>query len=111
MALGRRPPTPGRLQHAARGSQYAWQASQRLRADAGLRCRRRRKGACLEKAVAERCGGSLQRDRTAHGQYAPRQDARDEVIDSSAMLYHSRRLHSYLGYGSPNAYEAVLKAA
>ena len=39
------------------------------------------------------------------------QEAQDDVIDSSEMFYNSTRLHSYLGYVSPNAYGAVLKAA
>jgi hypothetical protein len=38
------------------------------------------------------------------------QEAQDDVIDSSEMFYNSTRLHSYLGYVSPNAYGAVLKA-
>ncbi len=36
-----------------------------------------------------------------------------DVIDYIEMFYNSHRLHSYLGYQSPNAYEAaaLLKAA
>jgi hypothetical protein len=33
------------------------------------------------------------------------------VIDDLEMCYNSMRLHSYLGYVSPNADEAGLKAA
>jgi putative transposase len=111
MALGRRQPAAGRLHHADRGSQYACQAYQRLLADAGMRWSMRRKGDCLDHAGAERCFSSLKRERTAHCPYATRQEARDEVIDSIEMFYNSTRLHSYLGYVSPNVYEAVLKAA
>jgi len=111
MALGRRQPTAGLLHHSDRGSQYACQAYQRLLADAGLCCSMSRKGECLDNAVAERFFGSLKRERTSHGQYATRQEARDDVIDYIEMFYNSKRLHSSLGYVSPNAYEAVLKAA
>jgi putative transposase len=104
MALGRR-------HHSDRGSQYACQAYQRLLADAGMRCSMSRKGDCLDNAVAERFFGSLKRERTAHCQYATRQEARDDVIDYIEMFYNSTRLHSYLGYISPNAYEVMLKAA
>ena len=111
MALGRRQPAAGRLPHSDRGSQSACQADQRLLADAGMRCSMRRKGAWLDHAVAERCFGRLKRERTAHCQYATRQAAQEDVIDYIEMLYNSTRLYSYLGYVSPNAYEAVLKAA
>jgi putative transposase len=111
MALGRRQPSAGLLHHADRGSQEACQAYQGLLAHAGVRCSRSRKGACLDNAVAERFFGSLKGERTAHGQYAPRQDARADVIDDIEMFYNSTRKHSYLGYRSPNEYEALQKIA
>ena len=70
-----------------------------------------RKGACLDKAVAERFFGRLTGERTAQGPYATRQDARADVIDDSALLYNSTRQHAYLGYRSPNEYEAWQKVA
>jgi putative transposase len=111
MAVGRRQPTAGLLHHADRGSQYACHAYQRLLDEAGRRWSMSRKGDCLDHAVAERFFGSLKRERTAHCSYATRQDARDDVIDYIEMFYNSTRLHSYLGYRSPNDYEAVLKVA
>jgi transposase InsO family protein len=111
MALGRRQPAAGLLHHSDRGSQYACQAYQGLLADAGVRCSMSRKGECLDNAVAERFFGSLKGERTAHCQYATRQDARDDVIDYIEMFYNSTRKHSYLGYRSPNEYEALRKVA
>jgi putative transposase len=70
-----------------------------------------RKGDCLDNAVAERFFGSLKQERTVHYQYVTRQDAKDDVIDSIEMFYNSRRKHSYLGYVSPNEYEALHKVA
>jgi transposase InsO family protein len=106
MALGRRRPSAGLMHHSDRGSQYAGQAYQRLLEAHDLHCRRSRKGDCLDHAVAERFFGSLKRERTAHCHDATRQEARDDVIDYVEMFYNSRRKHSYLGYMSPNAYEA-----
>jgi putative transposase len=71
----------------------------------------RRKGACLDKAGAERFGGSLKRERTGHSPSATRQDVRDEVSDDIEMFYNSTRWHASLGYVRSNAYEAGLKAA
>jgi len=111
MAVGRRQPTTGLLHHSDRGSQYACQVYQRLLNDAGMRCSMSRKGDCLDNAVAERFFGSLKRERTAHCQYATRQEARADIIDYIEMYYNSTRKHSYLGYISPNEYEALRQAA
>jgi putative transposase len=111
MALGRRRPSAGLMHHSDRGSQYAGQAYQRLLEAHDLHCSMSRKGDCLDNAVAERFFGSLKRERTAHCHYATRQEARDDVIDYIEMFYNSRRKHSYLGYVSPNAYEAFAKVA
>ena len=63
------------------------------------------KGDCLDNAVAERFFGSLKRERTSKRDYETRQEARADVIDYIEMFYNSTRLHSYLGYMSPNDYE------
>jgi putative transposase len=111
MALGRRQPSVGLLQHSDRGSQDACHAYQRLLDTHGIGCRLSRQGECLDKAVAERFFGSLKRERTAHRYDVTRQDARDDVIDDIEMFYNSRRKHSYRGYLSPNDYEAFALVA
>jgi transposase InsO family protein len=111
MAMGRRQPAPGFLHHTDRGSPYAGQAYQGRLAAHGLRCRMRRKGECLDKAVAARFFGSLKGERTAYRAYATRQDARADIMEYIEMVYNSTRLPSYLGYRSPNDYEALLKVA
>lgn len=111
MALGRRGPAPGLMHHSDRGSQYACGAYQELLAAHGIRCSMSRKGDCLDNAVVERFFGSLKRERTALGHYVTRQEARDDVIDYLEMFYNSTRLHSSLGYVSPNDFERVANLA
>lgn len=111
MALGRRHSAAGVLHHSDRGSQYACQAYQELLKAYGVRCSMSRKGECLDNAVAERFFGSLKGERTAHRQYTTRQEARTDVIEYIEMFYNSVRLHSYLGYRSPNDYEALHNVA
>ena len=111
MALGRRRPAVGLMHHSDRGIQYACHAYQYLLTIHGLRCSMSRKGDCLDNAVVERFFGSLKRERTAHRQYATRQEARDDVIEYIEMFYNSTRKHSYLGYVSPNEYESSAKVA
>lgn len=111
MAVGRRRPAAGLLHHTDRGSQYACHAYQQRLAASGIRCSMSEKGECLDNAVAERFFGSLKGERTAHGQYATRQEARADIVDYIEMFYNSTRLHSYLGYVSPNDYEALAGVA
>lgn len=111
MALGRRSPSSGMMHHGDRGSQYACHDYQRLLAAHAIRCRMSRKGDCLDNAVAERFFASLKRERTAHRQYTTRQEAKADVVDSIEMVYNSTRKHSYLGYVSPNAFEASTRVA
>jgi transposase InsO family protein len=111
MALGRRGPAPGLLHHSDRGSQYACGAYQELLAAHGIRSSMSRKGDCLDNAVVERFFGSLKRECTALRYYATRQQARDDVLDYIEMFYNSTRLHSSLGYVSPNDFERVANVA
>jgi putative transposase len=111
MALGRRQPAVGLIHHSDRGSQYACGAYQALLAEHGIRCSMSRKGDCLDNAVAERFFGSLKGECTSLHHGARRQEARDAVIAYIEMFYNSKRLHSYLGYLSPNAFENFTHAA
>lgn len=111
MALGRRCPSAGLIHHADRGSQYACRGYQRLLAAHGIRCSMSRKGKCLDNAVVERFFGSLKRARIVHRHYATRQEARADVVEYIEMFYNSTRKHSYLGYVSPNEWEAFTQVA
>jgi putative transposase len=58
MALGRRQPVAGLLHHADRGSHDTSHTSQDMLATHGIAWSMRRKGECLDNAVAARCFGS-----------------------------------------------------
>ena len=111
MALGRRQPAAGLRHHSDRGRPYASHTYQDLLATQGSVCRLRRPGECLDNAVAERCFGSFTREWTAHRYDATRPKARDEMIADIEIFDNSRRKHSSLGYGSPNAYEQCARVA
>jgi putative transposase len=80
-------------------------------AEFGMRCRMSRQGDCLDHAVAERFFGRLKGERTSLRHDASRQEAWDDVIDYIEMFYNSKRLHSYLGYVSPNDFERLARVA
>ncbi|WP_156508660.1 IS3 family transposase, partial [Oleiphilus sp. HI0132] len=50
--------------------------------------------------------GSLKQERVQWRSYQTRYEAQQDILDYISMFYNSRRLHSYLGYMSPNEYEA-----
>ena len=106
MAVGRRRPGPGLLHHSDRGSQYASADYQRDLKRYGMVCSMSRKGNCWDNSVVERFFRSLKTERTNHRRYRNRDGAKQDVINYIEMFYNSQRLHSYLGYVSPNAYEA-----
>jgi putative transposase len=111
LALGRRGPVPGWMQHSARGRQDACGAYQERRAAHGMRCSLSRQGDGLENAGVERCLGSFKGEGTALYHYATRQEAREEVIDDLEMCSNSTRLPSSLGSVSPHDCERVAKGA
>jgi putative transposase len=107
MALWQRRPKPGLVVHSDRGSQYASKAYRRLLKANGFVGSMSRKGNCWDNAVAESFFASLKKERVQWRHYQTRVEAQQDVLNYIAMFYNSRRLHSTLGYTSPNDYEAV----
>ncbi len=106
MAIGQRQPAPGLLHHSDRGSQYASTEYQGQLRDAKMICSMSRKGNCYDNAVVERVFRSLKEEGFTDQPPDTRAEATLSVIDYLAMFYNSQRLHSTLGYQSPNTFEA-----
>ena len=64
-----------------------------------------RKGNCWDNAVMERFFLNLKMERVWQKDYANHQEAMTDVADYIVGFYNSTRLHSKLGYLSPNAFE------
>jgi putative transposase len=106
MAIGRRQPPPGLVHHSDRGSQYASATYQALLQQHQMIGSMSRRGNCWDNAVVERVLRSVKHeglDETACDQ--PPATVQATVIDYVEMFYNSQRLHSTLGYRSPNAFE------
>jgi transposase InsO family protein len=116
MALGRRRPGAGLIHHSDRGVQYACGLYRRLLEANGMVCSMSGRGDCYDNAVAESFFKTLkvelvyQQPRQPGGfnGYATRAEARRSVFEYIEVFYNRRRLHSSLGYKSPEAYEAGL---
>lgn len=64
-----------------------------------------KKGDCWDNAVVESFFGSLKNKRVHWRNYQTRYEAQQDILNYISMFYNSHRLHSYLGYQSPNQYE------
>jgi transposase InsO family protein len=106
MALGRRRPRSGSLlHHSDQGVQYASRAFRGLLKAYGVTGSMSRKGDCWDNAGVESFFGSLKSERVYWRSYQTRDEARRDIVDYIAMFYNSRRLHSSLGYQSPDTFE------
>ncbi len=106
MALWSRRPAKGALiHHSDRGVQYASHAFRRLLKAHGIDGSMSRKGDCWDNAVVESFFGSLKSERVHWRSYQSREQARADIVEYITMFYNSHRLHSYLGYQSPNEFE------
>jgi len=105
MAYWRQKPGKGLIHHSDRGSQYAGNEYQNLLEQYSMVCSMSRKGNCWDNAVVESFFHSLKTEWIADIIYRTRDEARSDVIRYIEMFYNSHRLHSFLGYKSPNVFE------
>jgi len=108
MAIVRRHPAPGLLHHSDRGSQYASEDYQHLLATNGMEISMSDKGECWDNACVESFWGTLKTELVHHEHYATREQARQSIFEYIEVFYNRQRLHSSLGYVSPEAFEASL---
>jgi putative transposase len=108
MALVRRRPGSGLLHHSDRGVQYASEAYRHLLEMHGITASMSGKGDCWDNACFESFWGTLKTELVNHQQYATRDAARQSIFEYIEVFYNRKRLHSSLGYQSPEAFEAGL---
>ena len=105
MALGRRVPATGLVHHSDRGGQYAAEAYQRVLRDHEIVCSMSRTGDCWDNAVTESFFATLKTELIHRQPWPTRRVATDAVADYIEGFYNPYRLHSSLGYVSPNECE------
>ncbi len=104
-AIGRTNPPRGILCHSDRGVQYASKKYRRLLAFYGFKQSMSRKGNCWDNACMESFFGTLKTELVYHEHYKTRAEARMSIFDYVETFYNKVRLHSKLGYKSPENYE------
>ena len=106
---------PGAIFHSDRGSNYTSSEFAATLAGHNMRQSVGRTGICYDNAMAESFFAALKNERVHRTQYPTRKHARKDLVRYIEFRYNSKRLHSGLGYRTPqevhNEYLARNKAA
>ena len=105
MATWRRKPKAGLIVHSDRGSQYASNQYRSLLDKHHFVGSMSKKGDCWDNSVAESFFARQREKRVHWCNYQTRQEAKQDILNYITMFYNSQRLHSSLGYMSPNQFE------
>ena len=105
-ALMMRKPHRGLYFHSDRGSQYSSQALRKPLSVIGANLSMSGMGNCYDNAKAEAFFSTLKSECFPSNQvFASKVEARREIFEYIETYYNNQRLHSALGYRSPNKYE------
>lgn len=105
-AVSRRHAQPGLIVHTDRGSQYASEGYQQLLKQYQITGSMSGKGNCYDNAMMESFFHSFKTEQIHFQQYQTRQQAEIDILLYVETFYNPKRLHSALGYLSPNQFEA-----
>ena len=108
MALTHRQPQDGLLHHSDRGVQYAREDYQQLLRGQQMAVSMSGKGDCWDNAVVESFCATLKTELVHQQHYTTRAQAQQSIFEYIEVFYNRKRLHSALGYRSPEAFEAGL---
>ncbi len=107
MALKQRKISADLLLHSDRGSQYASCLYQLLLLKYGIICSMSRKGNCWDNAVMESFYRTLKVELIYQNNYQTRREAQRDIFEYIEIFYNRERLHSSIGYYSPEEYERL----
>lgn len=105
MALEQRGPVKDCIHHSDRGVQYACQAYVKELEAAGMRISMARKGNPYDNAVAESFMKTLKYEEVYLWDYQSLEDVKRRIPYFLQEVYNQKRLHSALGYVTPEEFE------
>lgn len=108
MALQARRPSADLLHHSDRGVQYACQEYRQILSGQGITVSMSGPGNCYDNAPKESFWGKLKTELVYLSHFATRQQARAAIFEWIECFYNRERLHSSLGYVSPERFEAAM---
>lgn len=106
MAVTARRPGAGLIHHSDRGVQYACGDFQSLLIELGITPSMSAAGDCLDNAPQESFWATLKRELMSDRCFATREEARRAIFEWIEVFYNRKRLHSSIGFLSPEAFEA-----
>ena len=107
MAIVQRQPELALLHHSDQGSQYTDGTYQALLKDHGIQVSMNGVGTWYDNAPMESFFGTLKSEWVHHRSYRTRDQARSDIFYYIEAFYNRRRLHSSLGYFSPEEFELI----
>jgi transposase InsO family protein len=107
MALHHRRPGEGLLHHSDRGVQYASDDYMHLLQSHNIQVSMSGKGDCWDNAVMESFWATLKTELVHLQSYATRCEAKQSIFEYIEVFYNRKRLHSSLGFVSPESFEAA----
>ncbi len=105
MAVWRRKPAAGLVHHSDRGTQYTALSFGNRLEEAGIVPSMGRTGSALDNAISESFVSTLKCELVHRWRFPTREAARSAIFEYLEVFYNRRRLHSSLGYVSPESYE------
>lgn len=109
MAVWRRKPKAGLVHHSDRGTQYTALSFGKKLEEAGIVPSMSRVGSALDNAISESFVSTLKCELIHRRRFPTREAARSAVFEYLEAFYNRRRLHSSLGYMSPENYEETIR--
>ncbi|WP_338826103.1 IS3 family transposase [Neomoorella thermoacetica] len=104
-AVTNRRPGRGLVIHSDRGSQYASSDYQQLLRQYGFICSMSRKGDCWDNSPMESFFKTFKTELVYHRRFKTRAEAKLEIFEYIEVFYNRFRLHSALGYETPEEFE------
>ena len=110
MALWRRKPPRGLIVHSDRGSQYCAHDYQHIFKVHGLICSMSKRGDCFDNAAMESWNHSFKVEAINGEKLATRAFTKSHVFEYIEIYYNRKRLHSTIGYKTPESFEVKMVA-
>jgi transposase InsO family protein len=107
MAVDHRRPTGALIHHSDQGSQYASESFRGALKENRIIPSMSRKGNCYDNAVVESFFKTLKAELCKENRFKTRDEGRSQIFEYIEVFYNRKRLHSTLGYRSPDEYERI----
>lgn len=104
-------PPEGLIHHSDRGSQYASADYQDRLRKYKMKGSMSRKGNCYDNACIESFHSILKKELIYLNKFKTRKEAKEKIFEYITCFYNGKRIHSSIGYLTPNEYERTLRSA